>query len=994
MRNLIPNGLEPVVAALIIVLPVAANSSCDPFYQIASIPIHQLGAVAGKQYQGDGLSVVTSPTGVRLHCTFQRLAGEVTGEGLWLRSTMDGASSEVFRVVATHVGRNNPRVPDEAGLRLDWVLSTGRSSELHPSGIVFASDNAARLIRPGLTEEYSVSVDGVRQDFIIEQRPEGPGELHVELEVTGATAEPLVNGVRLKLIGSGRELAYHRLHVTDAQGRELTARFAVMDATRVAVILDDAAAVYPVRIDPTFSDADWVSFGGIPGVNNHVFAAATDDAGNLYVGGNFDIAGNVFANRIAKWDGNIWSPLGTAVNGSVQAIAVLGTNLYAGGDFTTAGGIPANFIAKWDGNSWTALGAGMNNTVKAMTFLGSSLIAGGAFTTAGESPANRIALWNGTAWSALGSGLDDTVQALAVSGVTLYVGGNFTTAGGSPAYRIAQRSGTGIWSGVGSGVSGGIYGTVVTALKVSGDGVFVAGDFTGAGGIPANNIARWNGNSWSALGTGLNGPVTALAVSGSQLFAGGLFTSAGGIPVNHIAHWNGSFWSALGTGVEGVAPNIYALAVSGTDVFAGGWFASAGESGAKHIARWNGDTWSPLGAGINHSVYALAISGTDLYVGGAFAAAGGIAANGIARWDGNAWSPLGSGMGGTQFPVVHALAVVGTNLYAGGDFASAGGIAANSIAQWNGQVWSPLGPGINGVVRSLAHSESNLYAGGEFTTAGEIPATNIASWSGNTWSALGPGLNSTVHALAVSASDLYAGGDFWEAEGKSGIAKWDGSVWSALGSGMDGSVYALVVSGNDLYAGGAFTMAGGNAAVLVAKWNGSIWSTLGEGIGEFPGEVDTVRALAISGRDLYAGGFFSIASGTPANSIAKWDGITWSALGSGMNSAIYALTVSGTDLYAGGEFTTAGAKVSAYIAKANIGAAGGRFADLVHSPTTGFRCTFRDASIGQPYRVQASSSLSADVWTDITNFTYTGPIIFTDVPAGSNMNRFFRAITP
>ena len=47
----------------------------------------------------------------------------------------------------------------------------------------------------------------------------------------------------------------------------------------------------------------------------------------------------------------------------VHALAVSGSNLYAGGEFTTAGGVSANRIAKWDGNSWTALGSGMNASV-------------------------------------------------------------------------------------------------------------------------------------------------------------------------------------------------------------------------------------------------------------------------------------------------------------------------------------------------------------------------------------------------------------------------------------------------------------------------------------------------------------------------------------------------------------------------------------------------------------------------------------------------------
>src|SRR6266487_2666369 len=66
-------------------------------------------------------------------------------------------------------------------------------------GEVEVAGNVARFIRPGLTEEYRVSVDGVQQDFMIAQRPGGQGQLRVDLDVAGARAEPLVNGVRLVL---------------------------------------------------------------------------------------------------------------------------------------------------------------------------------------------------------------------------------------------------------------------------------------------------------------------------------------------------------------------------------------------------------------------------------------------------------------------------------------------------------------------------------------------------------------------------------------------------------------------------------------------------------------------------------------------------------------------------------------------------------------------------------------------------------------------------
>lgn len=74
------------------------------------------------------------------------------------------------------------------------------------------------------------------------------------------------------------------------------------------------------------------------------------------------------------------------------------------------------------------------------------------------------------------------------------------------------------------------------------------------------------------------------------------------------------------------------------------------------------------------------------------------------------------------------------------------------------------------------------------------------------------------------------------------------------------------------------------------------------------GTDSPVTALALDGAgDLYAGGYFTTAGGVVANNIARWDGISWSALGSGINDNVYTLTVDGAgNLYAGGYFTTAG----------------------------------------------------------------------------------------
>src|SRR5262245_36393918 len=492
----------------------------------------------------------------------------------------------------------------------------------------------------------------------------------------------------------------------------------------------------------------------------------------------------------------------------------------------------------------------------------------------------------------------------------------------------------------------------------SGPALYVAGGFQTAGGVAASEIAKWNGSSWSALGSGTQTgrTVFALAVyddgSGPALYAGGNFTTAGGAAASRVAKWNGSSWSALGSGLDNT---VRVLAVfddgSGPALYAGGDFTTAGGTAANRIARWNGSSWSALASGLDGAVRALAAyddgSGPALYAGGSFATAGGLPASRIAKWNGSSWSALGSGMSGGSVsgPAVDSLAAYddggGPLLYAGGDFTSAGGVAANHIASWDGSGWSALGSGLGGVSSPSANAlmvfddggGPVLQVGGFFTTAGGGPAMHTAKWDGSSWSALAGSVGPDGSVRAIEAFDdgsgpaLFWGGSLKHAAGQAvnNVAKWDGSSWSPLGSGLDDFVVdALTVfddgDGPALYAGGDFTQASGVAAKDIAKWDGSSWAALGSGF--------NFRVLALrvfddgGGAALYAGGEFTTAGGASAGKIAKWDGSSWSTLGTGMglsNTSVSALVVfddgGGPALYAGGLFSSAGGGAANNVAR-------------------------------------------------------------------------------
>lgn len=450
------------------------------------------------------------------------------------------------------------------------------------------------------------------------------------------------------------------------------------------------------------------------------------------------------------------------------------------------------------------------------------------------------------------------------------------------------------------------------AIVVIGTDVYVGGDFTHAGPDKINFIAKWDGNSWSDLGEGVNGVVRTIAVDGNDLYVGGNFTQAGGVAANYIAKWNGSSWTPLGSGLN---DQVYTLEIAGDKLYAGGNFTEAGENPANRIAEWNGTTWTALGEGTNDTVRDIAIIDDNLYVGGYFTTAGTETINYIARWDGVDWQAVGAG--GPSEPV-WALAVSEDNLYAAvNDFFN--NMAFVSV--WNGASWSTLGNSAEGEIFALLTEGTDVYAAGNFIIQDGQPINNFARWNGTNWTSIG-NVGPQPQAIAYADGDIYLGGfmmygmnnnnENWVA----GITKWDGTNWLPLDNGtargLHAEAKAIAIDANNIYVGGAFTRAGSTVVDKISEWDGSNWQAMGDGIEDLyiytAGRIETI---AIFDRDVYVGGDFTSIGGISANGLAKWDGDQWSDLNGGVlyagssgNGMVHDLVVNGNELYVAGYFTS------------------------------------------------------------------------------------------
>jgi len=259
--------------------------------------------------------------------------------------------------------------------------------------------------------------------------------------------------------------------------------------------------------------------------------------------------------NIARFDGEVWSTPGIGFNNTVSALAeAYDGTIYAAGGFTdTGGGEAFNRIAQFDGDTWSAVDGGMNGYVYSLDISSNGdLYAGGSFTTASDTAVtvNRVAKYSSGAWSALDGGVDALVYAVKTDDQGgLYAGGMFSSAGSTPVTvgRLAKYSGD-TWSAVPAGDTGADGAVYALEFDASGN-LYAGGDFATIGGISAAKVAKFNGTTWAAMGSGFNAAVTSLLYAADgYLYAAGPFTdTGGGETINSVARWNGTAWESLGS---------------------------------------------------------------------------------------------------------------------------------------------------------------------------------------------------------------------------------------------------------------------------------------------------------------------------------------------------------------------------------------------------------------------------------------------------------------
>jgi hypothetical protein len=183
----------------------------------------------------------------------------------------------------------------------------------------------------------------------------------------------------------------------------------------------------------------------------------------------------------------------------------------------------------------------------------------------------------------------------------------------------------------------------------TGEALYAVGRFNSLNNVPGTSmVARWNGQTWSSVGGGLITTSQLFGLeaatvfddgTGPALYVAGYAFTGSGLPACNVARWNGTSWTALGAQIgtgritsivgfdEGDGPTLY---IGGTAM-----------PQINYVARWNRTTsqWTVVDGGVTGgaippsnfpSVFGLAAIGNKLYVGGNFVEMNGQTANGLA----------------------------------------------------------------------------------------------------------------------------------------------------------------------------------------------------------------------------------------------------------------------------------------------------------------------------------------------------------------------------
>jgi hypothetical protein len=676
---------------------------------------------------------------------------------------------------------------------------------------------------------------------------------------------------------------------------------------------------YPSGGGLVFNKTTGADVPGFPLIDGPVLTAISDGAGGFYIGGSFRKVGGIerpcLAHILANGQVDTTFNAGVALTytilfknqfgesvqtktSTVNTVALDGSTLYIGGQFKTINGVERWGVAALNAQSGAVLS--WNPSIEY-----NSPFEFGSFDIPGP------------------------VNCLLVTGSHVYVGGGFShvnrRTSGSSGIRIRPR--------------------IARFDKVIG------------------LADLWNPNGETLLSNGAL-EVRSMAISGSDLFIGG----GPGNFIGGQTHPSGlaKIDVATGTVVPTWNPSIPgsqtfdtvdvgSVTVIGTRVFVG--VRNGLRTLLFSVNAVNGklDSWDPkLGAtetGFRldpggDSVAQMIVDGPNLLVAGSFDQV-----NGQPKADVVALDTVSAAATSFQlsrrldrffvdrWQTINTIAISGGNVFVGGDFTVFDTYPRHNLAAiftdtkqihpWSANVAGgnpfSLDPYTTATVRTLITANNTVYVGGDFTMANlsfnsfGSPVTtdrnNLAAFDPVSGDVIGwdPNVNAPVYGMASIGPDIFAGGDFSAVNGtvpRNFLAAFNGTsgattLWNP---NADNLVRSVATDGTNIYAGGHFQTVNGSLTrrgIACFDENGT---ATGFDANVAVSSLNAVRALAVVGGTLYAGGDFlganSVNGNATRNYAAAFDPATGvaTAWNPDLNNTVLSIAADANSVYLAGAF--------------------------------------------------------------------------------------------
>lgn len=405
--------------------------------------------------------------------------------------------------------------------------------------------------------------------------------------------------------------------------------------------------------------------------------------------------------------------------------------------------------------------------------------------------------------------------------------------------------------------------------------LYVAGYFSAVNNVEAPGLVRWNGSAWETVASNLQrysfywsrGSIYDMCDLNGSLYVVGSFDKIDDNLISQIARYDGASWSAVGS----VLPNSTVQSVTAYNnlLVIGGSFTQIGASVAYYIGAWNGSSWIPLNAPFEVSDHSYVNEMIEydgkLYVTGSYVSTLG---EFLLCYDGSVWTEAVEQTAGIPdlrpLKDMYELSVYDNKLIAYGKFAQPDDSIITTMAAWDGLTWEEMPLPANGVDKMVVNNDTLFVISNE----------HIEFWDGMSWIAEQTAYHGQMMDAISYNNTIVTGGNIIHSNTMHDyIAKWETNSFTSFytlpGKGLDYPVTSFALYNNQLICGGEFYFAGSEYRRNISAYDGTSWQIVGDS------DITFTNYMGVKCLYEYNGNILASGYNNQDFPVLQYDGVSW-----------------------------------------------------------------------------------------------------------------------